>query len=1090
MVKAQILDSRGNPISSERLKTGTNLISARNFLGGLPDADANLALLPMERRGVGGLVGLYREMMDTHVGISAAVYWAITEAASLPKEVVWCHTQDPDAEAEAFMALCRTAVLDEAVVYDGLLEGSNALWVYPLVDAFVGFGLMAPRMMSGGAVEWYPISQNAVMLWRPNGYLLGGVRFSTPNGYDDIDAAELVHTVHGFAGAGEFEGRSMLRSCIQPFAIWKQIAISAGIYQNLQNGFLDISFEPSVAEADVAEFNTFAQAFQDGQRRYLLRPKNVDVEMRYPSGTPADVVSQLEYWDRQIEKQLNAPLAGIAQFGSRAMAETLDGASGRKAKAWINGIFERSSRGMFGWLARQVGYTGKLPKVQVQSAELTTGMDGWAAYVTGVQSGLLTRGPDDEAWGRRVIGAPELPVKEEQDVVKDTPAPLLVGSLQIAQEVLGKLVATAANPVPIAPEAAMVLLQAAGLQEPNARAMIEAQLRVVPFMAAPVAEVPVEGAALVMTPTAPAPDDEPPSGGGGAPPPAGKDEVTIPGSKITVPAAIGTAPAFAPATSAKDGGNLAESDVDLVPTSEMAAAAERALGWRDEHGRGGTEVGVARARDIKNGRNLSPETVRRMAAYFSRHASDAKAEGYHDGEEGFPSAGRIAWDLWGGDAGERWAARKVAELDRSTSAKDGGNLSDGLILAASLADHVEVLVPDNVKAAAAAALAAHRAATGKTTDPEAILLARDLAAGKRLAWARVLKLARYFAEVYPKAKASKSFADGGPVFHRYELRGGDAAREWVRTLLTAYAMAAHQRAARLNEGGGCGCGEEHGDLGDKEGEGVLAVGADGKEFVTYRELRPEEEVVAWVTLAETRRALDVELGFALDRVAADHRNAVRRALKDGWQPGEQDAIWSAFVPQYAKALTDAAGTLRGSIEAEVLNEAARSAGAATVGKMGAGEAAAVSSTMAASANAQFARAAALTQVAAETIANRVGGEISDALLGGADASKWKSRITPLGLADSARASRNQVEGAARVATYADTPEAKGVVPSLLIRSSIPDGSRCSICAERDGEEVNMAGNPDAEIPELPDPDCLGGANRCRCGWFVVYGKVG
>ena len=1081
------MDSRGNPISSERMKTGTNLISARNFLGGLPDADANLALLPMERRGVGGLVGLYREMMDTHVGISAAVYWAITEAASLPKEVVWPHTQDPDPEAEAFMNLCRVAVLDEAVVYDGLLEGSNALWVYPLVDAFVGFGLMAPRLMSGGAVEWYPISQNAVMLWRPNGYLLGGVRFSTPNGYDDIDAAELVHTVHGFAGAGEFEGRSMLRSCIQPFAIWKQIAISAGIYQNLQNGFLDISFEPSVAEADVAEFNTFAQAFQDGQRRYLLRPKNVDVEMRYPSGTPADVVSQLEYWDRQIEKQLNAPLAGIAQFGSRAMAETLDGASGRKAKAWINGIFERSSRGMFGWLARQVGYTGKLPKVQVQSAELTTGMDGWGAYVTGVQSGLLTRGPDDEAWGRRVIGAPELPVKEEADVVKDTPAPLLVGSLQIAQEVLSKLVGSAANPVPLAAEAAMVLLQAAGLQEANARTMIEAQMRVVPFTAAPVDALPVEGVAVVApAPVAPAPDDEPPSGGGGGgAPPAAKEEVTLPGSKITVPAAIGSAPAFAPATSAKDGGNLVEADVDLEPTSGMAAAAERALAWRDEHGRGGTEVGVARARDIKNGRNLSPDTVRRMRAYFTRHASDAKAEGFNSGEEGFPSAGRIAWDLWGGDAGAAWAERKVAELERA----GGGNLSDGLILAASLADHPEVAVPDNVKAAAAAALEAHRKAASKTADPEAILLARDLAAGKRLAWDRVLKLARYFAEVYPKAKASKSFADGGPVFHRYELRGGDACRDWVRGLLTAYAMAAHQRASRLNDGGGCGCGEAHGDLGDGEAEGVLAVGADGKEFVTYRELRPEEEVVAWVTLADARRALDVDLGFALDRVAADHRNAVRRALRDGWQPGEQDAIWSAFVPQYAKVLTDAAATLRGSISAEVLNEAARSAGAGALTKMSAAEAAAVSSTMAASANAQLARAAGLTQMAAETIANRVGGEISDAVLGGADPSKWKSRITPLGLADSARASRNQVEGAARVATYADTPEAKGVVPSLLVRSSIPDGKRCSICAERDGEEVNMAANPDAEIPELPDPECLGGANRCRCGWFVVYGTL-
>ncbi len=135
------------------------------------------------------------------------------------------------------------------------------------------------------------------------------------------------------------------------------------------------------------------------------------------------------------------------------------------------------------------------------------------------------------------------------------------------------------------------------------------------------------------------------------------------------------------------------------------------------------------------------------------------------------------------------------------------------------------------------------------------------------------------------------------------------------------------------------------------------------------------------------------------------------------------------------------------------------------------------------------KAAALTQLAAETLANRVGTEVSDAILGGADPSKWKSRITPLGLADSARASRNQVEGAARVATYADAPEAKGVVPTLLIRSSIPDGNRCSICAERDGEEVNMANDPDTEIPELPDPECLGGPNRCRCGWFVVYGKV-
>ena len=97
-------------------------------------------------------------------------------------------------------------------------------------------------------------------------------------------------------------------------------------------------------------------------------------------------------------------------------------------------------------------------------------------------------------------------------------------------------------------------------------------------------------------------------------------------------------------------------DVDLTPTAEMARNAERGLELRREHGRGGTEVGVARARDISNGKTLSPETVRRMHAFFSRHAKN-KAGGEDD-------AGYIAWMLWGGDEGRDWASRKVDALDR------------------------------------------------------------------------------------------------------------------------------------------------------------------------------------------------------------------------------------------------------------------------------------------------------------------------------------------------------------------------------------------------------------------------------------------
>ena len=83
-----IVDSRGNVISGEQVAERTNIIGARNFRGGLPDADANLSFVPMDRRGVAGLQGKFQEMMQTHVGIAAAVYWAITEGAALPKEVV------------------------------------------------------------------------------------------------------------------------------------------------------------------------------------------------------------------------------------------------------------------------------------------------------------------------------------------------------------------------------------------------------------------------------------------------------------------------------------------------------------------------------------------------------------------------------------------------------------------------------------------------------------------------------------------------------------------------------------------------------------------------------------------------------------------------------------------------------------------------------------------------------------------------------------------------------------------------------------------------------------------------------------------
>lgn len=105
------------------------------------------------------------------------------------------------------------------------------------------------------------------------------------------------------------------------------------------------------------------------------------------------------------------------------------------------------------------------------------------------------------------------------------------------------------------------------------------------------------------------------------------------------------------------------------PTSGMASAAKRALKWKEEGEPGGTLVGLARANQLKNREPLSASTVLRMYSFFSRHEVDKRATGFNSGEEGFPSKGRVAWDLWGGDGGYSWSTAKRNQIMREREGK-------------------------------------------------------------------------------------------------------------------------------------------------------------------------------------------------------------------------------------------------------------------------------------------------------------------------------------------------------------------------------------------------------------------------------------
>lgn len=102
----------------------------------------------------------------------------------------------------------------------------------------------------------------------------------------------------------------------------------------------------------------------------------------------------------------------------------------------------------------------------------------------------------------------------------------------------------------------------------------------------------------------------------------------------------------------------------FVAPASVRANAKRGLELREKYGRGGTAVGVARARDLMNGASLSLSTIKRMNSFFARHEVDKKGEGW-----GKDSAGYIAWLLWGGDAGWSWARgiiRQQESKEKST----------------------------------------------------------------------------------------------------------------------------------------------------------------------------------------------------------------------------------------------------------------------------------------------------------------------------------------------------------------------------------------------------------------------------------------
>lgn len=96
----------------------------------------------------------------------------------------------------------------------------------------------------------------------------------------------------------------------------------------------------------------------------------------------------------------------------------------------------------------------------------------------------------------------------------------------------------------------------------------------------------------------------------------------------------------------------------------------RGLAWHEEghSGDGLKPETVAWARRLADGAEITRDKAVKMRAWLARHEADKSGKGFTPGD-GYPSPGRVAWALWGGDPAVGWSEKLVRHFESEESMK-------------------------------------------------------------------------------------------------------------------------------------------------------------------------------------------------------------------------------------------------------------------------------------------------------------------------------------------------------------------------------------------------------------------------------------
>jgi hypothetical protein len=916
-----------------------------------PNRETNPQLGPLTVRGSGGMPGVLDEL-HTHPKVAKAYDDLAAALASAP--LAWVAPDDATYEEQAFTDDLQALMDGLWVDRDNDIGGLSALMAQSVTYWSRGNFTAALRWVEGREenrwhpsldgldLEVYPIHPSSILQWISdrNGRLTG-VRQNTQTGYATIPREHLIACPR--AGVvGQWEGVSMSRPLIFPFERWKSVWLSQERQNFTQAGTIILIEPQGASDADRERANASLAAWQNNLSPFLVLPRGWEVTFEGPSG--AVMLDAVDKIDSYIDSTLGNQVAALsyAAHATRALGDTLATEQAREASKEIALFLASFGAQLAQWVAGQICYSGRLPKLDILSDESdetdTAGTVNERAQA--VTAGLVTWTPDDEADIRKVLGMRETapaaaPSSEPLHIIADEP----------------RAITAPADAQRIAAGAVLHRQTAAQKWQGTAK-----QVNLMHRIADGSELTPLDLRLLeaFFSSTDPAAASDPERG------PAWQQWHGYGGDAMRqwLPSALATDTTARPLVTMAEPAKYAH--IDFTPPEGVREAAKRAMEVRaekPESQRGMTSVGIARARDLANGRTVSPDTARRMLAYFERHEVDKKGETWDEQGKGWQ-----AWHGWGGDAGWSWARKLVKQMDAAD---------------AKMSDRCGCCPPGSV----------------------------------------------HFAKKPP----------------------------------------------------------------------IIVTDVDGRQFEAPAALKGVEVFVSWAADADDRALADRILNEELQDLATRHTREVYRALRDGWQPGEADALLAKWIPRYRDVLVGYGNGLAMNVSRAAVREAVRQ-GQATPARDPA-LAKTMFTQVAAEAGRRMDRASAGLSMAADEICRKVQADAARAALTRIPVSTALTTLASVQLGRPASGAANIIESEGRVAAAADmvaegVAEDLGLQPARVVRTSIRDLRRCEHC-----EQLSQT---TFELPEqmaqwqrmpLPDPDCEGGAERCRCGWLVEWRRA-